>query len=127
MVGGGVNILLILKKPLESGFLLRAALENDQHAVQREIGVRFALIERALGQGMNIAGKCRSDTVIDGCDHQARGRWRRIALLGWQIKNCECRDQKDAKKTMWKAHLDLSADLRFKEKPDTIAARVFSE
>ena len=71
VVGRGVNVLLVFKKPLEICLLLGAALENHQHPAESQIRRSFTLIELGPGEWMNVTGQRCAECVIDGLNDQA--------------------------------------------------------
>ena len=60
--------------------MLGATLENEQHAVHRQVGGGFALVEFWAGQGVDVAGEGYADGVVDGVEDTRR--WGGLSLNG---------------------------------------------
>src|SRR5208337_926939 len=73
MIAGGFLVLLILDEATHGRFLLIAAFQHQQHAVQWHAGRNFALIEGGASHGMDVAGKDGADGIIHRLGDQ---HWR---------------------------------------------------
>jgi hypothetical protein len=80
MKGGRGLILLLIKELLEGGFLLRAALEEEDEVVQRGAVGECSLVKLGGGVGVGVSGEGGDPGVIDRL--QDPGAGRRLSLCG---------------------------------------------
>jgi hypothetical protein len=60
-----LNVLLILNQLPQGCFLLRAPLEDHQHAIERQVGRRLSAVKLDSRKRMNVAAQRRPLSVID--------------------------------------------------------------
>jgi hypothetical protein len=68
---GRILDLLLHQQIFDSGFLRVAVLEDQEHAVHREVGRRGAAVESGLGHGVGVAVENGEAFFVDGLGNSA--------------------------------------------------------